>query len=300
MKNVSRVIVKNVESILDTARKKYLGQHCQSIFHGKCVGLKPSEYSQNWICRDCCSTIFPFHNIDNKKLESLAIQNYNLETVKKSISYIFCTICNRSAKLGIPCSNCKCLIHQKCSNIKNAKKNFHLFRGKWECNDCMQKKFPFQCVENFILSELSFSSITYNTISFSSKYPIDEKLKAMLNYSQKTPWHSYCNPDSKSQSEDNGANIHTNFDYYEVKNFCKLKDSVSAKSFSIFHTNISSLQGNIEDLEDLLIAMNHKFDIIALTETWDSEKSKTEFKAKDLIGYHEYYGTKGSRFTLAM
>ena len=81
--------------------------------------------------------------------------------------------------------------------------------------------------------------------------------------------------------------------YYDVKTFKNTKTLWDTKqSLSLFHTNMCSLQANIEHLEDLLHDMNYDFDVLALTETWHSDK--TSFSPKRLDGYLDYLGTKGS------
>ena len=84
-----------------------------------------------------------------------------------------------------------------------------------------------------------------------------------------------------------------NFDYFDVDSFKKQKSLWKEKSFSIFHTNICSLQANIENLEDLLNDLDYPFDIVALSETWNPDKLKNSFSPKRLKGYSDYYGTTG-------
>ena len=62
----------------------------------------------------------------------------------------------------------------------------------------------------------------------------------------------------------------------------------------MFHTNISSLSANFEKLELLLYELNFKFDIIVLTETWNSETRKHLFNPGLLLGYLQYEGLTGN------
>ena len=71
-----------------------------------------------------------------------------------------------------------------------------------------------------------------------------------------------------------------------------MKDKVN-KPFSLFHTNICSLQYNGDNLQNLLASLEFKFDIIALSETWNPEY-KNNFQPPILPGYHKYKGTEGS------
>ena len=94
---------------------------------------------------------------------------------------------------------------------------------------------------------------------------------------------------------DGQIDLRCNFDYYSVHKFQKLKNNISSKNlFSVFHTNISSLSANFEKLELLLYELNFKFDIIALTETWNSETRKHLFNLGLLLGCHQYEGLTGN------
>ena len=66
------------------------------------------------------------------------------------------------------------------------------------------------------------------------------------------------------------------------------------KSLGIFHTNICSLQKNVDSLEELLHDLDYSFDVVALTETWNPDKTKDTFRAKQILGYLDYYGVEGS------
>ena len=71
-----------------------------------------------------------------------------------------------------------------------------------------------------------------------------------------------------------------------------MKEKVD-NSFSVFHTNICSLQYNGDNLHNLLASLEFKFDIIALSETWNPEY-KVTFQPPILPGYNNYKGTPGS------
>ena len=89
----------------------------------------------------------------------------------------------------------------------------------------------------------------------------------------------------------------TNFSYYLTHDFHKLHKKNSNKTnntnFSVLHTNICSLQGNFDNLEQLLNNLEYEFDIIALTETWHTEGNQN-FIPGLLTGYQHYEGISGS------
>ena len=58
------------------------------------------------------------------------------------------------------------------------------------------------------------------------------------------------------------------FKYYETHEFHLMKEKAK-NSFSIFHTNICSLQFNGDNLETLLTSLEFKIDVVAVTETWN-------------------------------
>ena len=203
--------------------------------------------------------------------------------------------------MGIPCSNCKCRIHVKCSNVKNANRNFHEFRGIWQCENCLSSNFPFTSTDHNTLLEISFNSGSKPNKKFSPEVTIDEKLKLMLSYSKQSPWYAYTHPYDNETSNfvsddiDQCYTIKSNFDYYDIGGFKKTKSLWNRqKSISIFHTNVCSLQANIGNLEDLLHDLDHTFDIIALSETWNPEKTKDTFLPKRIDGYLDYHGVTGS------
>merc|ERR1712074_355972 len=59
-------------------------------------------------------------------------------------------------------------------------------------------------------------------------------------------------------------------------------------------TNISSLQANVDKLEDLLTDLSWNFNVIALSETWNDEKNISNFTSPIIDGYHPYLGITGS------
>jgi exonuclease III len=89
-------------------------------------------------------------------------------------------------------------------------------------------------------------------------------------------------------------NLKPDFNYYDIHNFHKLTNNLpkSKQRFSLFHTNIQSLNHNFDYLKILLNALQHNFDIIALTETWNP-LDKITFLPGTLQGYSAYQGTKG-------
>ena len=283
---------------------------CRCTYHFSCAKIQQlykndNNFLKNWICITCKPDIFPFAKLDNKKLFELSnhsLDKYSRDNLSTSTLSNQCSVCDqyltRNNK-GIPCSCCQSSIHVKCTNVDP--KNFHLYRGNWQCQKCMKNNFPFLDLQNKPLQELQFnSSLVERVKKFKPEVTIDEKLKLMLSYSKQSPWYAYTHPDEQehdfftTDTVDN-MTLKPNFDYYDIDQFRKVKNLWNKKkSLGIFHTNICSLQKNVDSLEDLLHDLDYSFDVIALTETWNPEKNKDTFRAKQLPGYLDYYGVEGS------
>ena len=299
-------------------QKKIKCSNCHFYFHSTSCAKIPkdkidSQFSITWLCQKCYPIVYPFSNISDDAVFNLSthkLEKFAIEYIPSEAFSNICNVCKKSTKSNkyVPCTNCSCKIHIKCSKLKNVTQNFHTHKGKWKCDACienyideMSKIFPFAHLDQNSLLETAFNS----TDSFENKFLpdviIEDKLKLMLSYSKQSPWYDYTHPHDKDHDffstdiDDTNFTIKRNFDYYEVDTF-RNRSSLwnKSKSISIFHTNICSLQANIENLEDLLHDMDHKFDIIALTETWNPEMKKSDFNPKRIEGYLDYQGMTGS------
>ena len=142
------------------------------------------------------------------------------------------------------------------------------------CQECLVQAFPFTRIDLDELLEISFSCNTDCKCLQNHKQnqTINTSTKKLLNLQElnfnKNP--EYVNSDPNANIADP-----VNFNYYETHAFHKLKNNLKlnkSENFSIFHSNICSLQGNFDKLEILLDNLEHQFDVIALTETWHIEK----------------------------
>ena len=59
------------------------------------------------------------------------------------------------------------------------------------------------------------------------------------------------------------------------------------------HTNIRSLNKNLENLEIFTASLEHKFDIFALSETWITSNDESSTENLTLPGHQNYTGTSG-------
>ena len=292
--------------------------NCQFCFHSNsCAKIPKNEKnslsSKSWLCQKCLHIVYPFSGINDEEIFNLSahkLEKFSIKNLSTDLYSNSCNVCKKSVKADkhVPCTTCKCKIHIKCSKLKNVKQNFHIHKGKWKCDVCvnnytekMSEILPFISLDLNSLLETTFNSINIFDKHFLPEVIIEDKLKLMLSYSKQSPWYDYTHPHDKDHDffstdiDDTNFSIRRNFDYYDVDTF-RNRSSLwdKSKSLSIVHTNICSLQANIDHLEDLIHDMDHSFDIIALTETWNPEGKQKDFSPKRLEGYLDYCGTGGS------
>ena len=104
---------------------------CCYTYHLSCVGIPlktDKSITSGWLCQSCRPTIFPFSSIDDKDVFDLSLHKLekfsrkNISTTHYSDTCNVCKVKLNKSNPGIPCSNCKCKIHVKCSKLTNANK----------------------------------------------------------------------------------------------------------------------------------------------------------------------------------
>ena len=91
--------------------------------------------------------------------------------------------------------------------------------------------------------------------------------------------------------------LNVKFDYFDNHQFHKLSKLIKEKKetpFSIYHTNVQSLNANFENLEVRLKNLDFEFDVVCLSEVWNCKAKKKSFLPGVLPGYREYMGTCGT------
>lgn len=283
---------------------------CDSWFHLKCSLLRKKDFQRflldenlPWFCAFCLETSLPFQTITDNRLRNLLkvssrlVENDNLLnrlTFKRN-----CSVCNRKVRdvnNSIPCQVCNCLIHKRCSRLQPCQSaNLAKTVQYWYCQNCFESLFPFTNLADNDLLSLTFNSNftcpCQKTCMDISDYDALEILDlCKLRLSENDPL--FDNDIDSHVAADN------NFDYYSNHKFHKLINNSclpnGENKLSLIHTNISSLLGNMDNVESLLLDLNFDFDFIALSETWHTKSNDARFDNLYIPGFHLYIGIQGS------
>ena len=283
---------------------------CQLWIHRKCANLTKDEYkelttSQNedpWYCKNCKRNMFPFYDLNDLKIKTLFKSNIRKKQngktkANKCKNKLPCNVCgkiNKKPEKSVLCTTCSSHIHRKCSRLKplellEIKSNKY---ASWECVSCLQHKFPFTFEDDTFFSKETFNSNFQCKCQSSTDYEQGD-VKYTFNYKSVYKDKTFNNiNDTNDQMFDNFI-LQPNFKFYQNHDFHKLSEKLNKnKDFSIFHTNICSLQGNFENLHNLLADLEFSFSVIAVSETWTPESKKNQEKPH-LEGYQPYRGIKG-------
>ena len=150
----------------------------------------------------------------------------------------------------------------------------------------MSDKFPFIAVENKVIEQNIFNSSFSCKCQTSCKYQIDRP-EFVIKYRIDDNDHerSYGNIIDNDDAKLDDFVLQPNFKYYDNHEFHKLSRHLhQTNDFSLFHTNICSLNANLEDLETLISNLESSFSVVAVPETW-TPIGKSEVKPRKLEGY---------------
>ena len=158
----------------------------------------------------------------------------------------------------------------------------------WECPYCYNEKYPLPFA-NLDVDEISFLSFNSNLNCpcqyTQNKLPTNNLTMLLTSQTAKESIHTIDNIENDLEPKQN-------FKYYEVHDIHLLKDTIDInKQTSLLHTNICSLQANGDKLDILLKELDFKFDIIALSETWNPENKNHMFSPLHLEGYNNLTGS---------
>ena len=187
-----------------------------------------------------------------------------------------CSLCLKPVKTNcIQCDFCNLWVHAKCANLTISQLQvLSASNEKWYCNRCYKEAFPFHDLddEEFIMFNLD---IRVSDLDLYVNCNHLNKLFLDQNYF----------------SDENCDRVNFGKSKYYTEEEFKLKFTVNgtdtkSDNLNILHINCRSLKSNYEAICMLLYNLKFKFDIIAMSETWLSEKENLDFY--NLKGYKIY------------
>ena len=197
-----------------------------------------------------------------------------------------CKLINNQQK-SLYCCMCCCKVHLNCTGM-NYQDFIHITGNTdkycWFCYDCISGNLPFIGIKD---------EIEYVNAILNNKAGLKATEQVLHNSSQ---LQLMC------QSLKTDANIDADINYYENRqrsseywtmeqfNLSYDVDS-SLQAFSILHVNARSLYKNIDKLTDITSQMNHKFSVIAVSETWTDA---TNEHTVEIEGYNKFLHSRTS------
>ena len=199
-----------------------------------------------------------------------------------------CSVCGKNVNnnnLAILCMHCKLWSHNKCNNIEIKQYREHQLNPElpFNCIRCNENIFPFMKLNDFEFD--SFLKKGIDNVQFTNFTPsvAQQEMFDRLN----SEIEDY-NTEVINEEPELNFNNQISCNYYNVDEFRSCKFSPS-KNFSIMHLNIHSIQAHIGELISLLNMIDHKFDIIAISESKLSKDPNTDI---NIPSYHEPSITK--------
>ena len=176
------------------------------------------------------------------------------------MSCMYCCKCLRGK--NIVCAICKNSVHLKCANLSHNAQPV----TDWYCKNCLGSILPFNHIvdNNEFIQELNNCYLNE---------PIDYNKLLSLK----------INPfDLNNNSKDNHE-LNMMYDIIKQNDPCEyhlsdtLNDLTKNKQpeISLIHFNSRSLDKNLDQITDYLKTLNHKFSIIAFSETWLKDKQNS-------------------------
>ena len=237
---------------------------CNIWTHRRCARVSKLEYKclteksvETWYCKNCKKSIFPFFDLDDLKLvkllctkKKLAIKPTQSQQTDGNvvIRNKMCNVCmkiNNKIDKSFVCKTCQIPIHKKCLGLKLSEiRDIKNSKKYWECQTCMNDKFPFTVVEDKVIVQNTFNSSFSCKCQTSCKYKIGRP-EFVFKYRINDNDHerSYGNIFDNNDAILDDFVLQPNFKYYDNHEFHKLSKHLQlTNDFHLFHTNICSLQ----------------------------------------------------------
>ena len=253
-----------------------------------------------WSCKDCVADALPFQKIRNapflRAISADEKQHHSIIDFNKS-----CSVCDKrvnNIEKAVPCYHCQSYIHiRKCSGLTEQDiLNLGADAQQWLCPSCRDHVFPCTSVHAQDILSSNFNSNELCPCNDVTKDLTDyECLETITELNLDTLDLNHFHPNADNDIDQN-LNLNANFKFYTKHEFHKLTKKLNSEHspfFSLMHTNICSLNKNFENLELLTTSLEHKFDIIALSETWITNNNESNTENLTFQGYQKYTGTSG-------
>ena len=195
-----------------------------------------------------------------------------------------CSVCSKNVEDNHPallCQYCNLWSHNKCNNIKS--KEYKSHQNK---ND-----LPFCCLS--CCAQIPFFNLNANEFEVFTKFDVsptenDSNIGLVATPAQQVIAEKLNNLIAQANLNkecDTESDQHISCNYYSCEDFVNAKFQAK-NNFSIFHLNIHSIQLHINDLSNLLHALDFKFDVIAISESKLKHEPQIDISIE---GYHAPY-----------
>lgn len=255
---------------------------CDTWLHRKCLKMTKKQYDSlgksplPYFCPKCISISLPFSNLTNYQFDC------NVTLSNKHLNIKPCLKCGKHVHKGNSsyCISGKHFSHINCHQSSTTINN-NANESVWCCTNCL--KLPFTNLSN----EEMLPEVLTRSKNAKHSFKINLNRKLTL-FNKELPMLTIPDPNN---DEDDDSPI--NFRYYSVKDtheqFGKLDHG---KTFSVFHTNIRSYGKNFSELCAVLTSFRFDFDVIGLTETWDSVENP--ITPEEMNQYHPIERANGN------
>ena len=172
------------------------------------------------------------------------------------------------------------MVHRQCAKLNNCELQYYgSLSSDWYCRECITSTFPFGGLNE---EELD---LFLNRDAPGKLQDIYIKCQDLNFEPFKFIDFNSNDPDADIDPDNNFYNHVTVDSLYYTEQQLEANNKEVGQGFSIIHFNARSMSANFEEIRSYLQEFSWKFDIIALSETWQKNDVNTDFK---IIGYDDY------------
>ena len=212
-----------------------------------------------------------------------------------------CNTCQRkvlSHAFHLKCHNCLHLVHLKC--LPSVDRHDTLYKNKetnsWYCTKCIEQIFPFNNIfdDNDFLEALSENWDNSRVVPLSMIHNTERLFHPFeLNEDGSHPLLD-CDPDIQYYNNQFNSALYS-CDYFLEDSFNdRLKrENINSNSFSLLHANIRSAAQNLKRFEAYLANLDHRFKILAITESWLKDHNASLYNIDEYSAEHRCRPIRG-------